>query len=365
MMRSLIGLGLLIYAASTAAAGTLKLGEIVRIKGQETNTLQGLGLVVGLSGTGDAGALPTARALSRMMQLMGGPMAVQPDGLLDLRDVSDAENVAMVFVTATVPDTGVQAGDVVDVKVHAVSAESLRGGTLMTTPLLGPRADQPTVYATAQGPVTISPDGNPTTGTVGGGAKMERDVETNYVADNRVTLILRSEFANFETANRIESEINSYPGFTLGLGMGAGGGNAGGSGVAGPDARAVDPLHLTVNVPPVYRDNPVNFIALLMNMPIQLSRHDNRVVIDQREGVVVIGEDVEIAPVLITHRNLRISAGGPGFVTLGDGRDEPPNPKLQALADALNTLDVPTSDLIAIIKTLQSKGDLFGEIIYR
>ena len=197
-------------AIGPAAAGTLRLGEIVRVKGQETNTLQGLGLVVGLDGTGDAGAMPTARALSRMMQLMGGPMAVGTDGLLDLRDVADAENVAMVFVTATVPDTGVQAGDAIDVRVHAASAESLRGGTLMTTPLLGPRADRPTIYAMAQGPVAISPDGNLTTGTVGGGAKMERDVRATYVADNRITLVLRSEFAGFGTANRIDgSEVHT------------------------------------------------------------------------------------------------------------------------------------------------------------
>ena len=139
--------------AKSSAAG-LRLGDICRLKGQETNTLHGLGLVVGLRGTGDSDAAPTARALARMMQMMGGPMALDRYGQLDLDDVADAKNVAMVFVTAKIPAVGAQPGDALDITVNAINAKSLEGGTLMLTPMLGPRADNPTVYAMAQGPLS-------------------------------------------------------------------------------------------------------------------------------------------------------------------------------------------------------------------
>ena len=105
---------------------------------------------------------------------------------------------------------------------------------------------------------------------------------------------------------------------------------------------------------------------MLLLIPIQVESRSNRVVINEREGVVVIGKDVEVAPVLITHRNLRIEAGGNrGLVQVNDGTNPQVNAKLKNLADALNALDVPTEDLIAIIKTLKRKGDLYGEVVFQ
>ncbi len=131
-------------------------------------------------------------------------------------------------------------------------------------------------------------------------------------------------------------------------------------------ARAIDQVHIEVTIPDLYRENPIKFISFLLNIPIQLSGRSSRVVINEREGVVVIGKDVEIAPVLVTHRSLRIEAGGGGgFVQVGDVTEESNNAKLKSLADALNALDVPTEDLIAIIKTLKRKGDLFGEVVFQ
>ncbi len=138
----LLALTLVIHVSlltSSSLAAGMKLGDMCRLKGQETNTLQGLGLVVGLRGTGDSDAAPTARALARMMQLMGGPMAIDSSGQLKLDDVSDAKNVALVFVTATIPAAGAQPGDLLNVSVNAINAKSLEGGTLMLTPMLGPR----------------------------------------------------------------------------------------------------------------------------------------------------------------------------------------------------------------------------------
>ncbi len=345
--------------ASTPAAG-LKIGEVCRLKGQETNTLQGLGLVVGLRGTGDADAAPTARALARMMQLMGGPMSIDRTGQLNLDDVADAKNVAMVFVTATVPAAGAQPGDLVDVRVNAINAKSLDGGTLMLTPLLGPRADNPTVYGIAQGKLNVSLEGPATTATIQGGAKMEAPVQASFHKDGVLTLVLDRDFASFATAQRIEGEINSMT-----TEYSLGGPNSGESGRT--RAKAIDQVHVEVEIPELYRQNPVKFISLLLDTPVTLTSQSSRVVINEEKGIVVIGEDVEIAPVLVTHRNLSIDVGARNteFVSVNDAADLPSNAKLKSLHDALNALDVPTEDLIEIIKTLKRKGDLYGQVIFQ
>ncbi len=345
-----------------AFAGGLKLGDLCRLKGQEVNTLQGLGLVVGLRGTGDGDAAPTARALARMMQLMGGQVALDSLGRVNIKDVQDAKNVALVFVTAKVPAVGAQQGDQLDVTINAINAKSLDGGYLMLTPLLGPRADNPQVFALAQGPLNSSPDGPPTNARIQLGGKMESTIHASFHLNGKITLILDRDFATFDTTQRIEDEINNLSTLTLGDGDS----DSATSSQRRTQAKAIDQLHVEVMIPELYRENPIKFISFLLNIPIQLSNHSTRVVINERDGVVVIGEDVEVAPVLVTHRNLRIEAGGSSresLVSIG----EPPlaeNAKLKSLADALNALDVPTDDLIAIIKTLKRKGDLFGEVVF-
>ncbi|WP_146528979.1 flagellar basal body P-ring protein FlgI [Novipirellula artificiosorum] len=346
-------------------AASLRLGDMCRLKGQEINTLQGLGLVVGLRGTGDSDAAPTARALSRMMQLMGGPMALDSLGQLDLRDVGDAKNVAMVFVTARIPAVGSQNGDLLDVSVNAINAKSLEGGYLMMTPLLGPRADNPTVYAIAQGPMRLTLEGPATTATIQGGAKMEATVPAAFEQDGQITLILDRDFASFDNTQRIEDEVNGLLALTLGE-SGRFSNRYSSSAATQGGAQAIDQLHVRVQIPSLYRENPIKFISLLLNLQIQLASHSSRVVINEREGIVVIGKDVEVAPVLVTHRNLRIEAGGVGgLVGVNDKVSEKDTAKLKNLADALNALDVPTSDLIAIIKTLKRKGDLYGEVVFQ
>jgi flagellar P-ring protein precursor FlgI len=359
MIRFTLASLFFITSLTSVDAAGMRLGSICRVKGQETNTLQGLGLVVGLRGTGDSNAAPTARSLARMMQLMGGPMSIDQAGQLNLEDVADAKNVAMVFVTATVPAVGAQSGDALNVTINAINAKSLEGGTLMLTPLLGPRSDNRTVYAMAQGPLNVSLDGPATTATIQGGAKMEASVSAQYQKDGMITLILEKDFASFDTAQRIEDEINGLSSLTLG--------DSTGTGKSGrTSARAIDQLHVQVMIPELYRDNPIKFISFLLGTPIQIENHSSRVVINERDGVVVIGKDVEVAPVLVTHRNLRIEAGGGGgFVSVGDKNDVPSNAKLKSLADALNALDVPAEDLIAIIKTLKRKGDLYGEVVFQ
>lgn len=362
LIRLQLSLLVCLLAAAQADAVGLKLGDICRVKGQEANTLQGLGLVVGLRGTGDGDAAPTARALARMMQLMGGQVAVDATGALNLRDIKDAKNVALVFVTVKVPAVGAQQGDLLDVSVNAITAKSLDGGFLMLTPLLGPRADNPKVYAMAQGPLSVSPDGPPTNARIQSGCKMESTITAEFHQNGLLTLILDRDFADFDTAQRVEDEINHLPGLSLG--------DAGAAGVTASQrrtrAQAIDQLHIEVTIPELYRTNPIKFVSYLLNIPIQIGSRSSRVVINERDGIVVIGENVEIAPVLITHRNLRIEAGGKSMDGLIPVDQQSPgnNASLKALADALNALDVSTDDLIAIIKTLKKKGDLYGEVVF-
>jgi flagellar P-ring protein precursor FlgI len=142
-------------------------------------------------------------------------------------------------------------------------------------------------------------------------------------------------------------------------------------------ARAVDQTTIEVNIPPAYRERPVSFVSLILDLQLLNLHNRKRVYIQEREGVVIIGEEVTIAPVAIAHKNLTISTRSSQTVTNGfvpvssqDGSLIGPTaasnkgrPTLKNLSDALNTLNVPTSDVIAIIKALKRQGNLYGELV--
>ena len=368
---------LLILASATALFGQseLRIRDMCRLKGQEENTLQGLGLVVGLKGTGDGDIKPMVRALARSMQLMGGQVANDLQGRLVEKEMANAKNVALVFVEVTIPPTGVQQGDKLHCKVNAISAKSIEGGSLMLTPLLGPRADQPVVFALASGPITMEDPKVPTAGKVVQGCKMEMTVANEFVAGNKVTLIVDPSHRSIDTSQTIEDVINDFHK----------------KGITGPSrpngmsqlvdtsdlAKAIDQTTIEVTVPPAYRERPVAFVSLILDLQLLGLHNRKRVYIQEREGVVIIGEDVTIAPVAISHKNLTISTRGSqgsvnGFVPVSsqDGTLIGPTaannkgrPTLKNLSDALNTLNVPTSDVIAIIKALKRQGNLYGELV--
>jgi flagellar P-ring protein FlgI len=355
----------MVDVGQVVADDQLRLRDICRLKGQEENTLQGLGLVVGLKGTGDDKLKPTARALARMMQLMGSNITTDSQGFPKLDEIEKAGNVALVFVTAVIPPAGAQQGDTMNCTISALSAKSLDGGILMLTPLLGPRADRPTVYALAQGPITIANPATPTNGTIHRGCKMEATIRNEFIENDKVTLILDSDVSGFSTVQNIEDEIN-----TLNRnGLSGFSGNKADPSAKDSDqlmiAQAIDPLHIEVTIPRFYRDTPVKFVSLLMDLPLPYVQSKKRVVINEREGVVVIGEDVLLSPVAITHKNLAIEArpGKGGFVAFDTDNGNQPRAKLKNLTDALNALEVPTNDVIAIIKALKRQGVLYGELV--
>src|SRR5262249_34509263 len=139
-----------VFTMSSPAVARTRLKDICRIKGQEENTLQGLGIVMGLRGTGDGGAfLPTIRSLAMAMQLMGNPIGA--GGQMELKD---AKNVALVMVTATIPAAGARQGDQLDCMVSSIgAAKSLQGGRLFMTALQGPQVESTRVYAFCHGAI--------------------------------------------------------------------------------------------------------------------------------------------------------------------------------------------------------------------
>jgi flagellar P-ring protein precursor FlgI len=344
---------------AACAQNELRIRDLCRVAGQETNTLQGVGLVVGLKGTGDGDSKPMARALARMLSLMGAPIASDVQGQLQAAEIQDAKNVALVIVTATVPSSGAQPGDMLDCTVSAVKAKSIEGGQLLLTPLLGPRTDKPTVYALANGPIVIDSRALPTSGKVAKGCKMEAAVQTNFVSNNKFTLILNQEHSSFGTSQYIEDRINEE--HRIGVGM-----SQTGSSQVQPPARAIDPMHIEVDIPAIYQSRPIQFISLMLDIPVLNLRGSKRVVIREREGLVIFGEDVTIAPVAISHKNISINANtksSSAFVGTSTAGAPSQNPTLQSLVNALNLLSVPTEDVISIIKALKRQGNLYGELV--
>jgi flagellar P-ring protein precursor FlgI len=255
-------------------------------------------------------------------------------------------------VTATIPAAGAQQGDLLHCTVDAINAKSLAGGRLVLAYMLGPRADVPTIYGIASGPISLPDAQMPTGGMVFDGCKMETTITNNFVSNNKMTLILDKDLASFSTAADVQDAINSFF-------VGTMAGNNYGL------ATAKDQLHIEVEIPPAYSQKPVMFAKLILDIEVNNLKKSKRVVINEREGVIVIGENVLINPVAISHKNLAIQAGGGSkpFVDFDPDSPTNPPPALKNLVDALNALKVPTDDVIAIIRTLKRNGDLFGELV--
>lgn len=335
-------------AGGLTADAKTPLKTICRVKGQEENTLQGLGLVVGLKGTGDGGSmLPTMRSLAQALQFLGSPM-----GKTGVAELKDAKNVALVLVTATVPAAGARQGDKIDCMVSSVgSAKSLAGGRLFTTLLMGPDPKNLRVYATAEGPITLDQPLQTTTGRIHGGCRLEEDFFNAFSQDGKITLVLDKYRADFQVASDVADAINRSP-----LNFQSG---------SAALAKAVNPANIEVQIPSAYADNPVEFISQVLALPVPEPQIPARVVINERAGSIVISGDVEIGPAVVTHKNVVVETGAPTsaarFVSLDPGQTEAP--KLKALVETLNAVRVPTEDVIEIIKGLDRDGKLHAKLI--
>lgn len=331
--------------AATASAA-VRLKDICRAKGQETNSLQGLGLVVGLKGTGDGGKyLPTIRSLAAVMQYMRTPAG---DAKMELRD---ANNVALVMVTATVPAGGARQGDLIDCQVSSIgSAKSLVGGRLFLSALQGPDIDNPRVYAFSEGLLHFDDPQTPTVARIYNGCRLEEDFFNEFVDQDRLTLVLDRNHADFEVAQEVAETINGQLSVQ--------------SGQTTP-AKAINSQNVVVNVPPQYRDDPVLFVSQIMSLTLPETSTEARVVVNERAGSIVIGAEVEIGAVVVSHKNIVIETGdqlpSERFVPLDTAGTQAT--KLRSLVSALQAVKVPNADIIEIIKGLDRNGKLHGRLI--
>jgi flagellar P-ring protein FlgI len=336
-----------ITVLSAPAAAQTAVKSICRVKGQEQNSLHGLGFVVGLKGTGDGGNfLPTIRALEKTMRVMGEPLGNQ--GLAELKD---AKNVALVMVTATVPAGGARQGDEIDCVVSSVgAAKSLAGGRLFLTPLVGPHPKDPRVYALATGSLTIEDPDFPTTARIHCGCRLEADFYNAFAKDGRLTLVLDKNHADFHVAQEVADLVNNHLGFQSSGDM---------------LAKALDQTNVVVQIPHQYREDPVMFVSQVLELPLYEVRTVPRVVIHERTGAIVIGGDVTIGPAVVTHQNVVVETGGASasepFVPVQAGHGSPA--KLKSLVEVLNAVHVPNEDMIDIIKALARDGKLHARLV--
>lgn len=346
--------------ADAFAQGKTKLANISRVKGQEENVLRGIGLVVGLNGTGESNDAATMRALSRALELMGNP--VTSTGRFDQQAemaLRNVKNVALVMVTATVPPTGARSGDKLDCTVNALNGKSLVGGRLISAALQGPNTQDPTVYALCEGAVHVVDSTQPMAAEVHNGCQMTRDVFTPFVSeDGWVTIVLHPHHADFSVSESVAYQLGTKyledflpSGVKLELGE-----------VREKYVRPLDAANIRIKVPESLEKDPVAFVSQLLELDIYEAEPEARVVCNTKTGSVVISGDVEIGDVVFTHQNLVIETGpAANFEAISVG--ETMRPRLDRLVDALANLRVPAKDVIEIIRGIDRLGKLHAKLI--
>ncbi len=345
------------------AASRIK--DIATLQAQRDNQLVGYGLVIGLQGSGDSlrNAPFTEQSIRAMLENLG----IATEG-----GRARAKNVAAVIVTANLP-AFVESGSRIDIGVSSLGdATSLAGGTLVMTPL---RAADGEIYAVAQGPVFVSgfsaqgeaetlTQGVPTAGRVPNGAIVERQVPVDFSELGKMSLQLRNP--DFSTAVMITDVINEYGRSRFGKPL-----------AVEKDARTIA-IHKPDGV------SPARFVSELENLIVE-SDTPARVVVDERTGTIVIGQDVRISKVAISHGTLTVRITEqpkivqPEPFSKGETAVEPmtaieagqPDAKiaviegsdLETLVAGLNRLGVKPDGIIAILQGIKSAGALQGDLV--
>ena len=343
-------------------AGAARLKDIAEINGVRMNQLVGYGLVVGLDGSGDGKkATFTIQSLASMLEKMGVTV--------DQNDIQ-VKNVAAVMVTAKLPPFA-KRGNRIDVLVSSIGdANNLQGGTLMLTPLKGVDGK---IYALAQGPVNTGGFGAggtastvvknfPTVGRVLSGAIIEREIPNDFSARDHLQFSLHNP--DFTTAARVVDVINAQ--------------------FAEPVAHAQDAGTIEIRIPERYKGNTIPMLASLSTLEVAPD-NDAKVVINERTGTVVMGEQVRISTIAIAHGNLSIlvkenvnvsqplpfsegqTVASPNTqVNVQEDNNQlvvvPNGVSIGEVVNALNALGVSPRDLIAIFQAIKAAGALQADL---
>lgn len=364
IFRAIIGFVALSLAGGEAAA-SVRIKDIVAVRGMRPNQLVGYGLVTGLKGTGDSlrSAPFTEQSLNAMMERLG----------VNIRGLgARTRNLAAVMVTAELPAFAV-GGNRIDVTVTSLGdASSLAGGTLLMTPL---QAGDGHIYAAAQGSVTISgfeakgasevlTHGVPTAGRIAGGALVERDGPDLPAGASELYLELKNP--DFATAMAIVDGINAYTRARY----------------SGRMARENGPSSVAVRVPGTVGAS--RFLADIGALEVEPDA-PARIIVDERTGTIVISQHVKVSRVAVTHGNLtvrvtetpnvsqpepfsngetvvtsdtKVSAGQEnGNFAVVDGVD------LQSLVTALNQMGLKPPGIIAILQAIKSAGAMQADLV--
>lgn len=347
-MLTRICLIIVLLASVTHAA---RIADITRLSNQRTNVVSGWGLIFGLKGTGDGGDfLPAMVPLAQMLRQTGNPV--------NIADLAAAKNVAIVTVTATIPPTGAHDGDKIDVYVTSYgSAKTLKGGRLHPIPVAARFGDKEFLVGFAEGAVELEDPTVPTVGIIKGGLVIEGDLPNGKVdVGGMFKLIIDDPSATWTMSSNIAKIINdSEDGQSW--------------------AWAISEKEVVVRIPPSEQQRPDSFISRIQRLPLPMIASEARVLINTRTQTIVITGDVEISPVVISHKGLTISTVLPApaptartpivqtkeFVPLDTTNAG--GAKLQDLINALDQLKVPVADRIDIIKELHKTGKLHAKLI--
>ena len=364
------GLLLILSAVAQPASAQVRIGDICRVKGQDEQKLIGFGLVFGLDGTGDPDKfLPTAYATSMAMKMLGADVTAMGEGIEALKG---SRNAAVVYVEVTLPPAGSAKGERIDCRVTAAGAtqKSLKGARLLPTPLIAPIPGEdpanPGVYAYASGPLSLDED-NPFSGTIAGGCTMETNLITPMSEMGRVTLLIDPKHTSWGISKTIADEINS----TLGAGSLQEFGTSPGYTRSRQRrfAQAINQRTVEIRIPEFYESVP-DFIADIMRTAISEVPNAARVIVDERSGTIVIDPEVEIEAGVFSVKGISVEVAPPGdnFIPFDPQPTDDFNTirtaRLQALVDALNAIQVPSEQVVSIIRALEAGGKIHGHVEY-
>ncbi len=324
----------LVIVGCALSAHAARIKDIANVRGVRDNQLIGYGIVVGLKGTGDGKSEFTNKSVARMFDKLG----------IKLEDKEVAsKNVAAVIVTANLPPFA-RAGNKLDVTISSVGdASSLAGGTLLQSPL---RAADQQIYAVAQGSVLVGTGAESftTVGRLPNGAIIERDVAEDFTSRKMFRLTLHNP--DFTTAARLAKRINLD--------------------LSGKYASAKDAGTVDIVVPFSYEGRAVELLATIEALDVTPDARA-RVIVNEKTGTVVIGENVRISRVAISHGDLTVKVGGTDKSKSKDqGGDHvavlDTGTSVGDLVKAMNSLGVSPKDLITILQNIKAAGALQGEL---